>query len=230
MTLYFTAVLSEFARRTDCVFSTTVESQPEISNDGFLFCHDSRLPNITRDFRGSHIIRDPRDLIVSAYFYHLKTQEIWCAKPNAHNTDLPPNVSYQAHLRSLTQEEGLFYEMTHVSGAMIEHMANWDYQNPAFLELKYEQVIGNEEQTFQQLFEWYGLGEDQVRLATSIAKKRARTHARPSLRNFLLANHVKSGSHVDQWRQYFTPRLKHRFLERFGNALIKLGYETNNAW
>jgi hypothetical protein len=35
------------------------------------------------DFVGSHMIRDPRDAIVSGYFYHLWTTEAWVLEPRA---------------------------------------------------------------------------------------------------------------------------------------------------
>ena len=36
-----------------------------------------------------------------------------------------------------------------------EQMGRWNYHNPAVLELRYEQIIGNEAECFRQLFEHY---------------------------------------------------------------------------
>ena len=43
------------------------------------------------------------------------------------------------------------------------------------------------------------------------------------------SDHIRSGK-VKQWKQYFNPNHKIRFLELFNNVLIKLGYEKNNSW
>jgi hypothetical protein len=42
-------------------------------------------------------------------------------------------------------------------------------------------------------------------------------------------DHVRSGQ-VAQWRQYFTPKHKGRFIELFGDALLQLGYEKDHDW
>src|SRR5581483_5322277 len=44
----------------------------------FQHTHDfQRASAGDRTIRGSHMIRDPRDLVVSAYYYHLRTSESW---------------------------------------------------------------------------------------------------------------------------------------------------------
>ena len=42
-------------------------------------------------------------------------------------------------------------------------------------------------------------------------------------------SHVRKGVSGD-WRQYFTPRVKAAFKERFGDVLIACGYEKSNDW
>ena len=62
-------------------------------------------------YRGSHFIRDPRDLIISGYYYHLRAAEAWCIAPDfpwkhyvtrpffeqvePDPTKHPQNISYQ---------------------------------------------------------------------------------------------------------------------------------------
>ena len=59
------------------------------------------------DYVGTHLIRDPRDAIVSGYFYHLWTNEGWAHQPH----DEYDGMSYQAFLKSQSQEEGLKAEI-----------------------------------------------------------------------------------------------------------------------
>lgn len=45
-------------------------------------------PGNDYEYRGSHFIRDPRDLVVSGYYYHLWTREAWCMDPGFEWRDL----------------------------------------------------------------------------------------------------------------------------------------------
>lgn len=78
-------------------------------------------------YRGSHFIRDPRDLVVSGYHYHLWTDEEWCNEapynwsylydqPNfkyvqENPAEYPHTESYREYLRSLDQERGMIVEL-----------------------------------------------------------------------------------------------------------------------
>ena len=88
--------------------------------------HVADLP-FTRAF---HVVRDPRDILVSAYFSHLKT----------HPTDNWPELgAHRAHLSTLSKEEGLFAEMDFSAG-QFEDMYTWNYEQPDILELKLEEL------------------------------------------------------------------------------------------
>jgi hypothetical protein len=47
--------------------------------------------------------------------------------------------------------------------------------------------------------------------------------------NGMTSGHVRSGQ-PRQWPSYFTKSLHRQFLEHFGDALIRLGYEQNDQW
>jgi hypothetical protein len=47
------------------------------------------LPGSISNYRGSHMIRDPRDIVLSGYHYHLWTSEDWC---NKKIKDLPADM------------------------------------------------------------------------------------------------------------------------------------------
>jgi len=55
------------------------------------------------NFRGSHMIRDPRDVAVSAYHYHLWTKEAWARVPR----ERFGGKSFHDHLNSLNPADGL---------------------------------------------------------------------------------------------------------------------------
>lgn len=229
MTLYFSRVLRKFAQRTGRTFKSTETGRKVEPGDDLVLVHDGELPELGGLLRGTHIVRDPRDLVVSAYFYHLRTSEAWCARPNPALRDVPRGMSYQEHLRSMDLEEGMFYEMTHASAGVIRAMAEWDYDDGRFLELRFEDVLGDEPRTFRDMFRWYGFGEREVRTAGRLARRFSLARAKWRPRNLLGRGHVREGTRIGGWRAYFSPDLEREFMNRYGDILAFLGYDPSPA-
>jgi hypothetical protein len=85
------------------------------------------------DFRGFHAIRDPRDIVVSAYFSHLHSH------PTNEWTAL---IDHRKKLQKVSKNEGLFLEMD-FRKKQFEYLYNWDYCQPNVLELKMEKLIAD---------------------------------------------------------------------------------------
>ncbi|MBI1357728.1 MAG: hypothetical protein GC160_25600 [Acidobacteria bacterium] len=65
--------------------------------------------------RGFHYVRDPRDIVVSAYFSHR----------NSHTTDAWPElIPYREKLQKVSKEEGLFLELE-FRAEQFEEMRSW---------------------------------------------------------------------------------------------------------
>lgn len=80
--------------------------------------------------RGVHVVRDPRDILVSAYFSHL----------HSHETDAWPElIEHRERLQEVPKEEGLYLEME-FTGYAFEAMCHWDYSRENILELKFEKL------------------------------------------------------------------------------------------
>lgn len=189
------------------------------------------------NIRGSHFIRNPLDLLVSAYFYHKKCEEEWCVtvRPN-HNwisnqphfgefikpSDVyPEKISYQEYLNSLSFEEGFTLEM-YRSRPLLLSMGIWDFNNPNIIELRYENIIGNEVDVFEQIFKHYGFDPEMIVVGKRIAD-------RFSLKQRIGGEdkHIRSGK-LSQWKEHFTPELKKRFDLLFPDLLEKTGYKTTD--
>jgi hypothetical protein len=186
--------------------------------------HREALSN--RVFRGSHMIRDPRDVVVSGYHYHLWTEEKW-----AHIPGEPAwgGMSYQEFLNSVDRHQGLLAEIERSSGKALADMAAWDYGQPEFLELRYEDVIADEVTWFTRLFEFYGLDEEAVD-AGLVAVEKFSIHARPvPVGTAGEKRHVRSGK-PGQWREQFGPDHVERFKALTGDLLVRLGYEADQNW
>ena len=228
LTVYFHRVFSRASRILGMRFLATPARLPEtVDEPHLLLSHDSRLPfPDDPSVRASHVIRDPRDVVVSGYFYHRRTTEDWCRRPNSDHHDLPDDVSYQQHLNSLPTDDGLIYEMNHVSGRIIEDMAAWDYDRDNCLEMRFEDIVGNERPAFVRLFDWYGV-PTRYRARLLDWAERYSKDGRSSWRRLVPNRHVRKGSHIGQWRTHFTPKVEAAFEARHPGVLETLGYASS---
>ena len=105
--------------------------------------HLAGLPS----FRGFHVVRDPRDVVVSGYFSHR----------NSHPTeDWPELVPHREKLQAVSKEEGLSLEMD-FSREWLDHMRDWDYTRPDVLELKMEAVTVDPVASFEAIYDFFGI-------------------------------------------------------------------------
>jgi hypothetical protein len=81
--------------------------------------------------RGFHVIRDPRDLIVSAYFSHLHSHSL---------ATWPGLAEHRRRLQAADTSDGLLLEME-FSRRVLADMDGWDYAQPNVLELRMEDMI-----------------------------------------------------------------------------------------
>lgn len=123
---------------------------------------DLKYINIpANSLKGFHIVRDPRDMIVSAYFSHLYSHSIeyW-----------PELEQYRSRLKRLDHDEGLFYVMDYmprmvIDGdtiAVFDQMMNWDYNQANILEIRFEDLVTSPYYGIVQIFEFLGLIEDNT--------------------------------------------------------------------
>jgi hypothetical protein len=180
-----------------------------------------------RPFRGSHVIRDPRDVVVSGYFYHLWTDEQW-----AHRVDENAwgGLSYQAYLNSVDRHKGLLAEIERAAGSSLRDISTWDYDQPEFLELRYEDLIADEVGTFTRLFQFYGLDDEAVAVGLAgVERHSIRSRSATPGAEDGSKRHVRSGR-AGQWQEHFGTDHVALFKELTGDLLIRLGYESDGNW
>ena len=108
---------------------------------------------------------------------------------------------------------------------MIERMLSWDYSDPRFLELRFEEVVDNEVPTFEKILSWYGVSrEDAGNVATYLEFLAYRHIGRKRGRDPASASHIGGGSPIGRWKTIFSDRVLAAFDERFPTALRALGY------
>ena len=210
------------------------------------------LASAPRPYVGTHVIRDPRDVIVSGYRYHKWCNEPWVDRkpdPDTPGPILRPRVpaeldirteewkreylrslrgkSYQQHLNELDDEDGLMFELEHYGRWTTEAMLAWDYDDPRVLEVRFEEIQSDFDGTFRRILRHYGFS--RRRTEEGVAAVRGEDVARMS--PVALASRPKIQSRGRSvWRDFFTDRHEARFRELFPDALQRLGYENSDAW
>jgi sulfotransferase family protein len=201
---------------------------------------------IDSPYVGIHVIRDPRDIIVSGYLYHLRTDEQWCvnkefeSKKPIRFPQVPYSQehrseewkreylrslggkSYQEHLQGMSQSDGLLFEMEHYGAWTVRSMLEWPKTNEQVLDVQFENLSIDFDATFSKIFDHCGFGRTVRKTALRIAQ--AHDIGRKSEKELARMKHVSSRS-VTKWREYFEERHERRFKELFGDAVERLGYE-----
>lgn len=218
---------------------------------------DRRQLEVVAPRRAFHVIRDPRDIIVSGYFSHR----------NSHPTDgLPELAEHRERLLSVSKQEGLLLEMDFARGDLLD-LAEWDYGRDEVLELKLEELAARPYDGFVRIFQHLELlpaeeptaGRELagVWLRRSLNRLSSRRVLRPLRRpmpatgEILLgavyglrfeantkgrrpgvedtASHYRKGVPGD-WVNHFGPEHVDAFNARFNGLLHGLGYENGDDW
>lgn len=175
------------------------------------------------DVRVLHVIRDPRDVVISAMHYHKKSNESWLHEPVPGYDD----ITYQRRLREEpTRHRQYVYEMEHSSAGTVHDMLQWRYGRPNCFEARYEELRCD-----TQLFHWR-----RISSFLGFDSREQEICDRCFWRNSLFGSlsrlgnrHVRSGD-VGQWKREFTVPLACAFISRFPRALQSLGYEADHTW
>jgi hypothetical protein len=216
---------------------------------------DYRRVKALGSVRGFHVVRDPRDICVSAYFSHLKSHE---------TKNWPELAEHRRKLQSLSKEEGLRLDMAFVAG-FIEEMDSWDYNDPNFLQVRMERLTADPYRQMLKIFDFMGI-LDRRRLTARLSLLHAlsrRLH-RVSKGQFSInglsqhlpaerllgiiwendfasksggrrpgeedrASHYRKGVSGD-WRNHFREEHIQYFKEHYNSMLLKLGYEDDPNW
>jgi hypothetical protein len=181
------------------------------------------------DVRVTRFIRDPRDLIVSGYFYHKRSAEKWCdiVDPGEQGwLDRPGQTaaasagrSFARYLNDESLEDGLLAELG-FRRRHFDSMRRWNASDPRVELFRYEEILGNEVEVFDRIFRFYelpfysrGIGRHYARKFCASKRASRSTHIRDA--------------RAGQWRKIFTSKVVNRFNDEFGDLLEALGYPAD---
>lgn len=222
-TVWFQRVLRRFAEEAATPFIVLRRERnalhgapPGLYFDG----HSAVSVPDTPDLRGSHMVRDPRDIVVSGYHYHLRASEAWLHRPQ----DRYGGISYQALLRRLDREQGLVEEVRRCT-ELFARMRSWNRRDPRILELTDEESFGNDEWLWTRVGNHIGVAGDDLARLVEIGKWHAYgATVERNRRKGERSVHLRKGS-SGQWREEFTPPVRDEFNRVAGDLLTHLGYD-----
>ena len=240
-TLWMRAVFRRLAGRLDLPEHAVYPRTPRAKVDpgrsrALLTSWSSRFPDwlLGRpDARILHLIRDPRDVLLSGMRYHLHAGERGEQFLHAARDDLDGRT-YQQHLNALEGDVArLRFEMAEKHAETLAEMRAWDYGRPNVVEARYEALMADTEgRLFREHLRDLGLPEAEVDAGVAIFWEQSLFGglADPAARAERVAAHVASGR-VAQWRERLPRPIAEDYAERHGDDLVALGYEDHpTAW
>jgi hypothetical protein len=175
------------------------------------------------DVRVLHLIRDPRDVLISAMHYHKKSTESWLHTPvPGYN-----NVTYQRRLKALpTKLDQYVFEMEHSTAGTLRGMLGWQYGRANCFEARYESLRRDTDLSYwTRIADFLGFDEAERQSCRRRFWQNSLFGGLSRLGN----KHVRSGD-VAQWKREFNRELAYAFVDRFPTVLQKLNYEPDSKW
>lgn len=216
------------------------------SADIVLFAHSLIAFDLaTYPHRGVRLVRDPRAIWVSGYFYHRRCTEDWCInadlssaspirfpkipysqehRPEQWKRDYLSSLngrSYQENLQELDRDAGLRFEAARYAKWTAEAMAAWR-PDPDTIDVKLESFAADFDDTMNMVLRHLGFSGERLTLAQRLA--RAEDVARMS-DAAIGRNPYITSRNVDLWRQVLTGDLRRPFETEHAALLRTLGYD-----
>ncbi|MBD3295829.1 MAG: sulfotransferase, partial [Candidatus Omnitrophica bacterium] len=234
-------------------FNNDIRSFLERKHPDF-FCYNNANYDYVRqidNYKGFHVVRDPRDMIVSAYFSH----------KYSHPVENSPKLAMQKkELNEVSEQEGLFLVMEYMAD-VFRDMMSWDRTDPNVKEVRMEEFVNDAYTVFVAVFHFLGLADETVSrtvdewkylISNSLRKITGRGFVLSTIPlGALLAiiwrnrfsrkaadrkpgeedthSHYRKGIAGD-WKNYFNDKHKIYFMKRYNDLLLKYGYEKDTEW
>lgn len=255
VTLVIERMCNELGWKSVCAFQYTIDKYGSLQKfideekPDFLILPEStheRTLEIKVDYKGFHIIRDPRDIIVSCYFSHKKSHKI---------SRFIPTAEHREKLQLLSKEEGLDYEIS-ISKVFIENIYEWNYNYDNIFESKFEIITNSPKSELVNIYSFLDLLEENTSIVFSLMcyfnrvmqklkinffKIKLKKYTGEQLEKTLnelsfeslkagknkglgkTSSHYRQGSSGD-WMNHLSDEQEKKILNYFPNILDKLGY------
>ncbi len=231
-TVWMANTFSELAERIGARYKNISRYKPELKINrvksrqlGIVFDNHTDFPQEygNLDVKGFRLIRDPRDMLISATKYHQKTDNKFANRPRR---EFGGKTLKEALLELDAFEDRLLFEIDHYAHKNIDPMTEFsDWDN--FLTIRYEDLVLDQSMIITaRLLTWLGFSEDEVLIGLNCFWRNSLF----GQLNPASTGHISDGS-VAQYRRVFTDGVENAFLNKFGTALEALGYlEASPRW
>jgi hypothetical protein len=160
------------------------------------------LKAATKDFRGIHAVRDPRQIFVSGYYHHKEGHDIlW---PGFYWEKLAED---RPHLLRLGVEDGLLYELDNIGADVLSQLAGWE-DDERVMQVRVEDLAAAPQKVIAEVVEFLGVADAGM----------------------INTRNESANPESQNWREVFSPRVKQAFKERHNDLLIRYGYEKDANW
>ena len=173
-----------------------------------------------------HLIRDPRDVVISGMHYHRTSQEEWLHRPS----NRFDGRTYQSEINGLATDRARYvFEMDNRAASVIRTMLRWFDGDPGnSFECKYEDLIEDVEMVlFKRVAKHLGFSGHELHVCRNAFWRNSLFGGKTDGNE--PRQHIRSGA-TKQWMNVFDKPLAAEFASRFGDALVRLGYESDNSW
>lgn len=166
------------------------------------------------------VVRDLRDTLVSWYFSLKRSKRMGEINPNV--------ASMQRMLEEMSLRDGLGFLVRERLGAIAQIQSEWlEGDDPYF---RYEDLMADEHAGFARILGCAGIEMDEGRrraIVEANSFERRSKGRKPGEED--VSSHLRKGTGGD-WRELFDAALSREFKDRFGEVLVKTGYERDAGW
>lgn len=182
--------------------------------------------------RFMHIIRDPRDVLLSGMRFH-RVASLGNEKFLRQEKSEWGGKNYQDYMNALPDDLArLMFEMENKHHTTLVQMLQWPYGHPRAIEVKYEDLIEDKDCTlFRGILTDFNIDGIDIDRACQTYWDRSLFGgiAKQDDLSKRMSSHVTSGKKA-QWVTKLPREIAEPYAERYGSALKTLGYEDNDDW
>lgn len=177
-----------------------------------------------------HLIRHPKDIIISGYFYHKKGSELWNREPmhrlrlyylsfemdDIYNEQekkmLNPSTTYQELLENLSFEKGMMTEMV-----WVKYVHGFNpipfYESPIIQTFRFEDIVAEPIKNIEAICRHWQLSEKEIEYYCQRAAHYDKT-----------PNYKIRDRSAYQYQKYYDDDLNKFYKKHFGNVVTRLDY------
>jgi hypothetical protein len=225
-------------RATNSDFKQYIASK---NMNAFMYTNaDPQYINQFKPFRGFHVIRDPRDIAISAYFSHKDVHPVHWHENDGANHWLELET-HREKIKQLPFDDGLMEDILFTERLPTEGfdlgpfilMRDWNYERSNIYETRFEQLTIAPSVEFAKIFSFLGgpfeTFSNSSMMEPIVEKLSFKAMTGRSQGMEKMTSHYRKGT-IGDWKNYFKDQHKQFFKKNYGDLLIQLGYEQNLDW